>query len=118
MRPVFVMPLPPPPNQALAELAAVLGDDNVRTLVRTYLREFPLSLQQLGGTDRPTRHRLAHSMKSNSRLVGALTLSQRMAALELRLADEQGQDVTPKDLADISADFEAAIVPLRAFVGA
>jgi HPt (histidine-containing phosphotransfer) domain-containing protein len=108
----------PPPNPALAELAAVLGDDNVRTLVRTYLREFPLSLQQLGGGDRPTRHRLAHSMKSNSRLVGALTLSQRMAALEARLADEKGHDVTPEDLAAITAEFEAAVAPVRAFVGA
>lgn len=107
----------PPPNPALAELATVLGDDNVRTLVRTYLREFPLSLQQLGGGDRTTRHRLAHSMKSNSRLVGALTLSQRMAALELRLADAQGQDVTPEDLTAITAEFEAATGPLRTFVG-
>lgn len=112
------MPPTPPPNDSLAELAAVLGDENVRTLVRTYLREFPLSLQQLGGGDRPTRHRLAHSMKSNSRLVGALLLSQRMAALELRLADAQGPDVTPEDLTAITADFEAAVVPLRAFVGA
>jgi len=109
------MPATPPPNPALVELAAVLGDENVRTLVRTYLREFPLSLQQLGGGDRPTRHRLAHSMKSNSRLVGALTLSQRMAALELRLADAAGQDVTPEDLAAITTEFEAAIIPLQAF---
>lgn len=108
----------PPPNQALAELAAVLGDDNVRTLVRTYLREFPLSLQQLGGGDRATRHRLAHSMKSNSRLVGALTLSQRMAALEARLAEESGEDVTPGDLAAIAAEFEAVVGPLQAYVGA
>ena len=35
------MPLLPPPNDALAELAAVLGPDNVRTLVRTFLRELP-----------------------------------------------------------------------------
>lgn len=112
------MPPTPPPNQALAELAAVLGDENVRTLVRTYLREFPLSLQQLGGSDRVTRHRLAHSMKSNSRLVGAVTLSQHMAALELRLADDAGEDVTPGDLAVITAEFEAAVGPLRAFVGA
>lgn len=112
------MPPTPPPNQALAELAAVLGDDNVRTLVRTYLREFPLSLQQLGGGDRTTRHRLAHSMKSNSRLVGALALSQRMAALEVRLADDAGEDVTPGDLAAIATEFEAAASPLRAYVGA
>src|SRR5437868_4853181 len=75
----------PPPNDALAELAAVLGEDNVRTLVRTFLRDFPVSLRDLGGGDRKQRHRLAHSMKSNSRLMGAMNLSQRMAAIEQRL---------------------------------
>jgi len=112
------LPPTPPPNESLAALASDLGDGEARSLVRTYLREFPLSLQQLGGGDRPTRHRLAHSMKSNSRLVGALALSQRMAALELRLAEAQGPDVTPEDLTAIAADFEAAVVPLRAFVAA
>ncbi len=108
----------PPPNPALTELAAVLGDENVRALVRTYLREFPLSLEKLGGGDRPTRHRLAHSMKSNSRLVGALALSQRMAALELRLADENGPDISAADLTAIAGEFAAVSGPLQAFVGA
>jgi HPt (histidine-containing phosphotransfer) domain-containing protein len=112
------MPTSPPPNEALADLAAVLGDDNVRTLVRTFLRDFPVSFQALGTTtDRKDRHRIAHSMKSNSRLMGAHELSQRMAALEERLSQENGADLQPADLAGISADFEAIAGSLRAFVG-
>ena len=107
----------PPPNEALAELAAVLGDDNVRTLVRTFLRDFPLSLQELGGGDRKNRHRIAHSMKSNSRLMGAYRLSDRMAALEEMLAEEGGDDLRATDLTGISADFDAIAGPLRTFVG-
>ncbi len=108
----------PPPTEALLELASVLGDDNVRTLVRTFLRDFPMSFQELSTSpERKNRHRVAHSMKSNSRLMGALTLSQQMAALEDRLSQENGGDVTPQDLAAISAEFEVIAGPLRTFVG-
>src|ERR1043165_4472988 len=109
------MPSSPPPNAALADLAAVLGQDNVKTLVRTFLRDFPLSFKGLTEGDRQNRHRLAHSMKSNSRLMGALSLSQRMAELEKRLSDQFGEDVTQDDLAKISADFETIAIPLRKF---
>jgi HPt (histidine-containing phosphotransfer) domain-containing protein len=107
----------PPPNDALAELAAVLGDDNVRTLVRTFLRDFPVSLKELAGGERKNRHRVAHSMKSNSRLMGALDLSTRLAGLEARLEKPDGGDVTPADLTAIEAEYEAIARPLRAFVG-
>ena len=107
----------PPPNEALAELAVVLGEDNVRTLVRTYLRDFPVLLRDLGGGDRKNRHRIAHSMKSNSRLMGALELSQRMAGIETRLEVAGGRDVSPQELATIAAEYEAVARPLRAFVG-
>ena len=111
------MPALPPPTTALAELAAVLGQDNVKTLVRTFLREFPISFKELSGGERHNRHRIAHSMKSNSRLMGALALSKRMAELEARLSEENGLDVTPEDLVHISAEFEAIAEPLRKFVG-
>lgn len=107
----------PPPNDALAELAAVLGDDNVRTLVRTFLRDFPISFQELNGGDRKNRHRIAHSMKSNSRLMGANELSLRMAAIEERLAQEDGADINAQDLSAISTEFEQIAVKLRQFVG-
>jgi HPt (histidine-containing phosphotransfer) domain-containing protein len=110
------MPLPPPPNDALAELAAVLGTDNVRALVRTFLREFPASFEQLRGGERRNRHRIAHSMKSNSRIMGAYALSERMREIEARLSEENGDDITNEDLKQISADFESIAPTLREFV--
>jgi HPt (histidine-containing phosphotransfer) domain-containing protein len=108
----------PPPTNELAELASVLGEDNVRTLVRTFLRDFPVSLAELSGPgDRKNRHRIAHSMKSNTRLMGAHHLSDRMAALETRLEQPTGPDFTADDLTLISRDYEAIAGPLRAFVG-
>ena len=109
--------MPPPPNPSLAELANALGEDNVRTLVRTFLREFPRSLQALGNGDRQHQHRIAHSMKSSSRLVGGQVLSQRMAEIEARLMDENGGDITPHDLEKITSEFEALSGPLRSFAG-
>ena len=108
----------PPPNEALAELASVLGEDNVRTLVRTFLHDFPGSFQELSGGTRSNRHRVAHSMKSNVRLMGAMELSERMAELEKRLDSPTGDDVTPADLAAIDTEFQRIAGPLRAFVGA
>ena len=107
----------PPPNDALAELAAVLGDDNVRTLVRTFLRDFPASVRELRGSDRTNQHRIAHSMKSNTRLMGAYHLSDYLADLETRLSEEGSGRLTPEDLREISAQFEAIASPLRTFVG-
>jgi hypothetical protein len=115
--PTCTMSTSPPPNDALADLAAVLGPENVRTLVRTFLRDFPVSFAAFAKADRPNRHRLAHSMKSNSRLMGAHGLSKRMAELEARFAEESGPDITPEELASITADFEAIAGPLRKFVG-
>ena len=105
----------PPPTDALRDLAEVLGDDNVRSLVRTFLAEFPVSVRELSSGDRKNRHRIAHSLKSNARLMGALRLSERMASLEARL-EAGGQDVTPEDLASIQVEFEEVAGPLRGFV--
>jgi len=107
----------PPPNDALADLASVLGDDNVRTLVRTFLRDFPTSFAELSNGDRRNRHRVAHSMKSNSRLMGGNALAERMAEIEARLGQATGADINPQDLAEILAEFDALAGPLRNFVG-
>jgi HPt (histidine-containing phosphotransfer) domain-containing protein len=107
----------PPPTPELVELASVLGEDNVRTLVRTFLRDFPASLAELGGGDRKNRHRIAHSMKSNSRLMGGHDLSKRLAALEARLETADGADVNADDLTLIERDYELIGGPLRDFVG-
>lgn len=111
------MPPSPPPNAALADLAAVLGDDNVRTLARTYLRDFPRLLAELAHGEHNQRHRLAHSMKSNSRLMGALELSQQMAGLEQRFSSGDAANLSAAELAEISSRFEAIAAQLRAFVG-
>lgn len=108
----------PPPNDALAELAAVLGEDNVRTLVRTFLRDFPVAQQGLVGGERSNRLRLAHSMKSNARLMGALDLSDYCAALEARLMTPEGTDVNDFDRTTIETMFQKLAVPLREFAGA
>jgi HPt (histidine-containing phosphotransfer) domain-containing protein len=106
----------PPPNPSLAELSEVLGTDNVKTLVRTFLRDFPITLHDLAAGDRRNQHRYAHSMKSNARLMGAISLAQRMAELENRLTSETGAACTPTDITAISTEYEAAAGPLRAFV--
>lgn len=111
------MPPSPPPNDALAELAAVLGEDNVRTLVRTFLRDFPVSQRGLEGGERANRLRLAHSMKSNSRLMGAMELSNYCAGLEARLSTPNGADVNAADIAAIGKMYREIAVPLTDFVG-
>ena len=108
----------PPPNPSLAELATVVGEDNVRNLVRTFLREFPASLQLAADSDRKQRHRLVHSMKSSARVVGAHGLSARLATLEERLADATAPELAPPEIEEVAAEFETIARPLRAFVGA
>ena len=104
-----------PLNEDLAQLLALLGEDNVRALIRTFLREYPLLLQQLANGDRKTRHRIAHSLKSNARIIGARALSARMATIEERLNTATEPDLTPADIATISAEFDVAAEPLRSF---
>lgn len=111
------MPPCPPPNDALAELAAVLGEDNVRTLVRTFLRDFPVAQQGLIGGERSNRLRLAHSMKSNARLMGAIDLSNYCASLEARLSTPDGADVNDFDRTAIETMYQKIAAPLREFVG-
>ncbi|MBI5693948.1 MAG: Hpt domain-containing protein [Verrucomicrobia bacterium] len=107
----------PPPNETLAELAEVLGVDNVRTLARTFLRDFPISIRDLAAGDRKNQHRYAHSMKSNARLMGAHDLSRRMAEIELRLMDDKGAACSQAEIAAIAEEYERVAAPLRKFVG-
>jgi HPt (histidine-containing phosphotransfer) domain-containing protein len=104
-----------PLNDDLKELISLLGEANVRALVRTFLREYPLLLEQLRNGDRKTRHRIVHSLKSNARVIGARTLSARMAAIEERLSVEAGTDLSVTEIASVSAEFDAAASPLRIF---
>jgi HPt (histidine-containing phosphotransfer) domain-containing protein len=109
------MPGLPPPNADLAELVALLGVDNVRLLIRTFLREYPVLLRDLAAGDRKTRHRIAHSLKSNARVIGARALSEHMAGIEERLSDPGEPDLDGGEVAAIARQFEQAAEGLRRF---
>jgi HPt (histidine-containing phosphotransfer) domain-containing protein len=113
----FGMAQPLPPNEAVAELVHAMGDDDVRTLVRTFLRDFPNSMRELATADRKNGRRLAHRMKSESRMMGATHLSRRMLEIQERLTPETGAEVTPADLAAIATEFEEIAAALRGYVG-
>lgn len=106
----------PVPNETLAELSEVLGVDNVKTLVRTFLREFPVTIDELATGNRKDQHRFAHSMKSNARLMGAHALSRHMAELEARLLEEKGAPPSAEEIAAIKREYETVAAPLRTFV--
>ena len=105
----------PLPNRELAELASLLGEENVRLLVRTFLQEYPVLLRELETGDRRTQQRVAHSLKSNTRVVGARELSSRLAVLEERLARDDKSGLSRDEVAAIAAELESVAVPLRAF---
>lgn len=109
---------PLPPNQALSELSALLGLENVRSLLRTFLAECPRLVGQLPGADRPTRERIVHNLKSNARIVGAIDLSERLAGLERRLRDPAQPDLDTTEIAVLAGEFEAVAAGLRSFAGA
>jgi HPt (histidine-containing phosphotransfer) domain-containing protein len=105
---------PPAPNEALDELVSILGEDDTRELVRSFLRDFPDQLRQLAIGDREQRRRVAHSLKSSSRHMGADALARKMAALETRLSHVEAE-VSQEDLAATVSEFEKVAGGLRAF---
>lgn len=107
---------PIPPNPAVAELIDVLGLDDAKDVIRTYLDEFANLFRTMGSSDREAQHRATHALKSSSRHMGLLTLSRRLEALESRLLLPEGK-ITTEDLMTITAEFERSAKPLRAFVG-
>lgn len=109
------MPGGVPPNPDLIELSKLLGADNVRLLVRTFLGEYPVLMRTMQTGDRSTRMRIAHSLKSNTRVVGARTLSLRFAELERRLADPALPDLEPSEYQALLQGLEEACGPLRQF---
>jgi len=63
------------------------------------------------------RQRAAHSMKSNSRLMGALQLSARLAEIEDRLERDKDAVIAAEEISKIAAEFDAIAGPLRSFAG-
>jgi HPt (histidine-containing phosphotransfer) domain-containing protein len=111
------MPLPPAPNEAIAELASGLGDEDARELVSMFLKSFDPTLALLASRDHEEQRRAAHSLKSSSRIVGLMALSRQMAELEERLA-QPGGTVVPADFAAARAKFDAAEPAFTAYAAA
>jgi HPt (histidine-containing phosphotransfer) domain-containing protein len=105
-----------PPTPELAQLAEILGLDDTRDLVRTFLSEFETIRHGLQEGPRGKQHRLAHALKSSARHMGAKDLSAYAAELELRLEARDGT-ITPADLQAITVAFEQQAPALRNFVG-
>ena len=103
-----------PPNEALRDLAALLGDTATREIVRMFLDDFPPSIGRIASSGAEDQLRIAHGLKSSALHMGADALSRRMAALEDKLSRLGGQ-VTPVELAEALADFEAFAGPLRQY---
>ena len=108
---------PPPPNNSIRELSAVLGDDATREIVRLFLNDFPVSIRGLETGTRENQLMIAHGLKSSALHMGADSLSVRMAALESRL-DTPGETISAAELVAALADFEDIAPSLRQYAGA
>ena len=95
-------------------MLGVIGEENTREIVRIFLQEAPQLLESLSASDRPVRHRAAHSLKSSARLVGAETLATHAADAELRLAQPDGE-IAPGEISALAADLSAISPALIAF---
>lgn len=104
------------PNPDLADLANLLGEENVRTLLGTFLSEYPTLLAQLSQGDRKLRHRIVHSLKSNTRIIGARELSVQMAELEARLGSPTGADIETSEIEALTTRFAAVAQELRDYL--
>lgn len=106
----------PAPNDRLAGLALILGDDDTRELVRLYLSSVPSLLADIAGADRESSQRAAHSLKSSSDQMGATSLWQQAKALEARIM-QGGPLPTPEEMAALNEGYQEAERALRGYGG-
>jgi hypothetical protein len=104
-----------PPNDSLAAMSEVLGDEATREIVRLFLKEFPETYRGISTGTPEEQHRTVHGLKSSALHMGALRLSERMALIENRLATEGS--VSDDDMASILREFDAAAPSLRRYAG-
>jgi HPt (histidine-containing phosphotransfer) domain-containing protein len=104
----------PPPNQALHDLAQLLGDDAAKEIVRLFLQSFPESIRELAGSGRQDQMRIAHGLKSSALHMGADRLSERIGEVEAKLAGSEGT-LEARDLAPANEEFESFAGPLRRY---
>jgi HPt (histidine-containing phosphotransfer) domain-containing protein len=112
------------------ELERSVGDDRafLRELVETYLDDAPAQVAAMRAgllsTDWAQVHRAAHTLKSNSASVGAMTLAELCRQLEALTAPGRADDLDPESaslrerLAAIDAELERVAVDLDALVPA
>ena len=105
-----------PPNEALRDLAALLGDEATREIVRLFLSSFPESMASLASSGRSDQQRIVHGLKSSALHMGAPGLSEQFRAMEERLG-RPGESVGPEELGLATADFEAFAAGLREYAG-
>lgn len=108
------MSSPAAPNESIAELVDVLGIDDARDLVRTFLKEYDGLIRAMTVEDRQLQHRAVHSLKSSCRHMGLAALVRRLEALETRVLLPTGK-VTMDDITALNSEFERAVPPLRNF---
>ncbi len=106
----------PPPNEALKDLAALLGEEATREIVRLFLQTFPESMRSLAGCSRDEQMRIAHGLKSSALHMGAPGLSERMRVMEEKLG-RPGESIGPEEIGEAAADFEAFAGGLRRYAG-
>jgi len=107
---------PPPPNFALQDLAALVGDDAAREIVRLFLSNFPEAVRSMGQGTRQEQMRIAHGLRSSALHMGAEKLSRLVMQIEDKLA-QPGAAMDPADLAAAVAEFEAVAGDLRKYAG-
>ncbi|MFZ9682564.1 MAG: Hpt domain-containing protein [Cephaloticoccus sp.] len=108
------MPPSPPPNTAIGELADVVGLEDARDLVRTFLKEYSGLIRGMTAEDPKLQHRAVHSLKSSCRHMGLDSMVRRLQALEARMLLPEGK-VTLDDIAVLNSEYERVVAPLRQF---
>ncbi len=105
----------PPPNDAIAQLIEILGEEDARDLVQTFFKEYDGLFRKLVSGAQEEQHLAAHALKSSSRHMGLASLAHRFALLEARLL-EAGGTVESSDITNLSAECHRTVPPLRKYI--
>ncbi len=105
---------PTAPNQALNDLAQLVGGDAAKEIVRLFLQSFPESIRELSASERHDQMRIAHGLKSSALHMGAGRLSERIGEVEAKLADT-ARPLAAGDLAPANEEFESFAAALRKY---
>lgn len=105
----------PGTDSALAHLVEILGESEVRSVVKSYLEHTAQQLTALAALT-PEKQLLAvHGMKGSSSQVGATLFAAQCRAVESQLRDEH-RAVTPDEIAALRAGFAECSQDLTAWL--